>query len=183
MMIVGIDTGLANCGFAVLDFADPASPRLVRVGCIQTTKETKKRNVLASSDNIRRGRELYRALSPVISGAGILCVESISWPRNASAVGKMGLAWGVVAALAEEHGLAVAAASPQEIKKHMTNRKTASKAEIKTAVASIFPSIDAELRRAGVPPSRHEHPVDAVAAVLTCRESDVVRASLAHLRS
>ena len=117
MKVLGIDTGLANYGFAVVEFITPTEMRLDRVGEVTTKKSSKKANVLAASDNVRRAREIYRALDPVFAEVGVICMESQSWPRNASAIGKLGLSFCVTAALAERHGLPVIAASPQAIKK------------------------------------------------------------------
>lgn len=182
MIALGIDTGLAHFGYALISFEDPSDPKLLTLNCLQTQKSKQKANVLASADNVRRARELTCCLEPIFSEANIVCAESISWPRNASAVGKLGMSWGVAAALAEIHGLPFVAASPQQIKKRMTGSASASKQRVQEAVNGVFPRLADFLERARIPQSRHEHPVDAVAAILTCRDSEIMRAALAHLR-
>ena len=54
---------------------------------------------------------------------------------------------------------------------------------MKTGVAEHFPRINSALERAGIPEGRHEHPVDGLAAIVACKNSDVMRAALAHLRA
>ncbi len=182
MIALGIDTGLAHFGYALIEFTSPTDCKLITLQCLKTEPSKKKANVLAASDNVRRARELTRDLEPIFAQAHIVCAESQSWPRNASAIGKLGMSWGVAAALTELHNLPFVAASPQRIKKAMTGRQSASKLQVQKGVEKHFPRLPAFLQRAGIPPTRHEHPVDAAAAVLTCRDSDVMRAALSHLR-
>jgi Holliday junction resolvasome RuvABC endonuclease subunit len=79
------------------------------------------------------------------------------------------LAWGVVVAVAQRHGLPLVQASPQEVKLALVGRKSAPKEEIVAEVERRWPELEL--------PSQvtlQEHAADAVAVVLACLDSPVL---------
>ncbi len=80
------------------------------------------------------------------------------------------MAFGVIAAVAQRHGLPVVQASPQQVKKALCGRRDASKMDVKGAL---------ERRYSGLPwPPQQtlvEHAADALAAAVACLEHQVVR--------
>ena len=181
-LVLGIDPGFAAMGWAVVD---PATMHCKAVGLIRTAKD--KRKVLATADNVKRGRELLVGLAAVLDRWNVAAIasESMSWPRNAGVTGKMGIAWGVIIAVAEIHGLPLVTVSPQDLKRAATGRKNASKTDVFCAatgvgsplgVAGVVPGLLTRLDDSGIPEGKWEHPVDAACAVYATRESDVMRA-------
>jgi crossover junction endodeoxyribonuclease RuvC len=176
--ILGIDPGLANFGWALVDFSNQGE-KLVECGVIRTEKSDEKRNVLASDDNFRRTRDVAKPLLTLFKkyDFAAICAESMSFPRSSSAAAKMAMTWGAIAMLAVEYNLPVSQASPQEIKKTLCGRKDASKEEIEEAVKKRYPTMEGLLDEQKLANSYREHAYDAGAAIITALEtSEVIRA-------
>jgi len=169
--VLGIDPGFAALGLALVEL-EQEGERVRRLEVVTTEPSARKLEVRASDDNLRRTCELAAALEERIGPEVIaLAVEAQSWPRNAGSSVKVALAWGALAAVAQRHGLPVLQASPQEVKRAIAGAKTASKAEVQTAL---------ELRYAEMPdwPARRdqvEHAADALAAAVACLDHAVVK--------
>jgi Holliday junction resolvasome RuvABC endonuclease subunit len=169
--LAGFDPGLANFGWAKVILT--RSDILVRgMGVIRTEPENKKRKVLASDDNVRRARVIARELKGWLPEVSAICAESMSFPRNSSAAAKLGNSWGVVSALSEVYDLPVVQESPQKIKKCVTGNSSAPKDEVRDALIERFACQDF---LKGFPASVHEHAWDALASIVACLDSDVVR--------
>ena len=174
--LLGLDPGFANMGWSVIELASWGE-KLVDAGVLRTEKSDKKRSVLASDDNLRRGREVAEALVAVMDRFHIsaICAESMSFPRSASAAAKMAMCWGSIATLSFERKLPVVQASPQEIKKTLCGKKDASKEEVEAAVKLRYGDFDKYL--ADLAKSYREHAYDSAGAVITALEkSEVIRA-------
>ena len=179
VFVLGIDPGFASIGCAVFQLTTETEvPVLLEV--VRTSKSSAKRNVRASDDNLDRAREIAAEFQRIIAAYDIrlICAETMSFPRNASAAAKMAICWGVIAALAHQHGIPVVQASPQEVKKALCGKKDASKEEVQEAVRSRYSALrsednDTPAALRGIPRSLWEHPFDAAAAVVACRDSDV----------
>lgn len=175
MKVLGLDTGFAFFGWGVVDIS-ASGEMAIAAGCIKTKKSTRK--VLAFDDNFRRGRELYDGLSLVIikHEPKAIAVESMSWPRNAGVTAKLGIAWGVTIALATEFELPVVGVSPQELKRALTGSQKTTKAGMRDAVLEVpgFRRLAGMLAKV-LPRGQHEHPIDAIAAVIATRDTDVMR--------
>lgn len=170
---LGLDPGFADFGWAKVNiYAYRAD--VPAMGVIRTEKSAAKRNVLAVDDNLRRTFEIYDNLSSLFEGVSVVCVESMSFPRNSSAAAKVAMTWGVMASLVKKCGVPLLQVSPQAIKKAVCKKNNASKEEVESAVKSIFPFKAGLLE--DVAPSHHNHAWDALAAVHACMDSDVMRA-------
>lgn len=168
--ILGIDPGFAKCGIAIVELM-PDAERVISLFVACTSKSDKKRKVRASEDNVRRAAELFGMINFPIGGDTIaICAEAQSWPRNAGAIAKIGIAWGVVAGIAARHGLPVLQATPKELKRAVCGRGTASKKEVQAALVERYGELP-------LPPQRglHEHACDALAAVVACLDADVIK--------
>jgi Holliday junction resolvasome RuvABC endonuclease subunit len=190
-ILLGIDPGFAHLGYGALCIAtDGVSLRCDAFGLFETEKSSKKLSVLATEDNLRRAVELYDALDGLIRSLGDeknvlvgLAAEAMSWPRNAAVTGKMGIAWGVVASVSRVHRLPILQVSPQMLKKGVAGAKTATKDEVAAAVLRMVPSAPKAGGRltevaARLPKGKREHPFDALAAALVCRESQAVQMAI-----
>lgn len=190
-LILGADTGFANFGWAVLE-ALPGSPlRLVDAGHIETHKASKLgRDTRQSEDSFARAQYIARELAAVLDKhtVAMTCYECISIPQRPAGAGKwgadsntsvtlkMGLGFGVLAAACEARGIPTCSASPQEIKLAVTGGRSASKAEMMSAIDAMGPISPAALLEArGVPRSKQDHSYDAVGAILACQHSDLFR--------
>jgi len=178
--VLGLDPGFATCGYALVDLTRKDGAPFVDVrslGTLRTAKADKKRKVLAADDNLRRAQELIRALYPLASNAQAIVAESMSFPRNSAAAAKMAMCWGIVATLAEMNDLPIVQATPKEIKIAVAGVGTATKEDVAAAVcAKCGRQFSEELLAQGLPKGMHEHAYDAVASVLACLNSDVLRA-------
>ena len=175
MRVLGIDPGLASLGYALVELTSE-DVIVLSMGCVRTKKTDAKRKVRASDDNIERIREVFRNLYPLTDGIMAICSESQSWPRNASACAKVGMAWGVIGALSELMDVPILQVSPQQLKKVVCGDGTASKAEVAAALNTRFGrDFSIELVENGVPSSAHEHPYDALGAIVSCLDDEVLR--------
>lgn len=171
MIVLGIDSGFASCGLAAVEL-QPGGEKLLRTWVTRTEKSDKKLGVRSADDTARRAREIAAEIEVALTTYKpcAIAVESPSWPRNAGVAAKMGVAFGVVFALAEWRGIPLVMASPQEVKKAMCGAKNASKDEIVLAVERRFPEVEWPRLR-----STWEHAADAIAVVVACLPSDALR--------
>jgi crossover junction endodeoxyribonuclease RuvC len=161
--IIGIDPGFASMGLAHVQLL-AKKERVLRMGVIRTQKSTKKQNILATEDNIKRTSELYSELQKWMNPDVIaICAEGQSWPRNASSSAKVGMAWGVIVAIAEQAGIPIIQASPQEIKKILTGKRSASKLTVQIALIEKY-----ELDLSQAKFTNSDHCFDALAAIVAC---------------
>lgn len=182
-LVLGLDLGLAKCGWALWRLAGSAmvgvTPQLEDLGVWVTEKSDKKREVLSSNDDFRRARELARSLGALLSSAPRLravVVEAKSLPRNAASSCLIGMAWGIFAGEVERRGLPVVQASPQEVRHRLGLSKGMSKLDVRRAVFRTTPNMEGRLTGNKIPESLWEHPVDASAVVLACQDSEILRA-------
>ena len=175
MIVLGVDPGLAHFGWAIYECSPGGGPREApRVGTFTSMPSARRLRVLAADDAVRRCRELAAWLDAMLGACepSVICAEAMSHPRGASAAAKLAMSWGVLAALAERRRLPIIQASPQCCKRAVTSSRTASKAEVQDAVRSRWPGLRWPARVAD-----REHAADALAAIIACLDSDVVRAA------
>jgi crossover junction endodeoxyribonuclease RuvC len=193
MNVLGIDPGFASVGYAVVNISAEYD-QVLAMGVIRTEKANKKAKTRASEDNLVRAKEIAQELATLIDRHHItvICAETMSFPRSSSVAAKMAMCWGVIATLADRYNIPVTQASPQEIKVAVCGKKSASKQEVQTAIHALFPVTDQRVTNCvrtdilrDVPPSLREHPFDALAAVVACKESEVLLLArrMGHARS
>jgi crossover junction endodeoxyribonuclease RuvC len=169
-LLIGIDPGFSSLGLAEVTLL-PNEEIVRRVAVVRTAKSEKKRGVRVSDDNIRRISELAEAVVPWLSSGVIaICAESQSWPRNSSSSGKVGMAWGVVGALAQQRGIPILQATPMEIKRAMTGSGTATKRAVQAALEARYGEIDWPKQR-----TLQEHASDALAAIVACLDHQTIQ--------
>ena len=189
-LLLGIDVGLRRFGVAAV-LVEEGQPRLQGVWCFRTEKSNKKSQVLASSDNVRRGRELWDMLeqnnwamtqfhgdhpeSYWFNGASCICCEAESHPRNASAAAKVALAKGILIAWSECHQIPLVEVSVTQIKMATAGKASASKLEVQEGVARRVGFENLPELLAAMPKGQREHAADAAGAVIASLGSDLVR--------
>jgi len=174
LSLVGLDPGFASLGYVVL-VLDPR-PRVHRFGVMQTSPSAKKHKVLSVEDNVRRTMlisRFLRELATCSSRTVALCAEAMSFPRSSSVAAKMALTWGAIASLSEASGIPILQATPQQAKQGVCGIKTATKEEVQSAVAKLYPEIVA--MRGDIARGAWEHPHDALAVAHVMLKSDVVQ--------
>jgi crossover junction endodeoxyribonuclease RuvC len=174
-VVIGCDPGFGHLGAAVVELS-PKHALVLALHHSSTEKSDKKRSVYASDDNLRRAQELSVSLENLIAAYHpvALCVEAMSFPRNASSAQKVGIAWGVIASLARQYGLPVLQQSPQAIKLAVCGRKDASKEDVQAALHTRYSNLTALDKTAKLTKTVREHPYDALAAVVACLNSEVI---------
>ncbi len=178
VILRGYDPGLAHFGFASLALHARGEEPL-DLGVLKTVKSDAKRKMLTADDNVRRGRELVDALGVSLGdGTRLVCSESFSHPRNSSAAAKLSLSWGIFIAHVHLRDLPLLQASPQEVKLAVCKTKDASKQDIQDALIARYPGADLlgklDARKQNTKEHR-EHAFDALATIVTCLNSEIVR--------
>ena len=164
---MGADPGLGNFGLVITD----SNLKLKEFHCIQTKKGKSR---LAAEDVFLRGQQLTREIESIIKpyDLGVMCAESFSYPRNSSAAAKMAIAWGVICAISERLKVPLVMDSPQNIKKTLTGTAKASKEEIQAAL------IRKKYELPKMAKAKLEHPSDALAAIICCKDTQLFRAAI-----
>lgn len=187
---LNLDPGFRYMGWSITVLPKTGKPEDVRLrglGVIRTKKTDKKRGVLVMDDNFRCAREIASELNMLIEQwrPRLVCFEAASPPQNARTGHQLGLAYGVLAAIVElvasERGLPVVSPSPQQIKKVLCGKRSASKEELTEACWSRLTKIDEgviDWFEDQVPASQRNHAWDSVGALFASLNSDVLRACI-----
>lgn len=174
--ILGIDPGMASTGVGLVEILPTGDLRFVSAGVIRTTKSNKKQNIKAADDTFQRAQHIAGKILHIVEKFDIklICAESMSFPRNASAAAKMAMTWGILATITEERKLPLLQATPQEIKKKLAGAIAASKQDVQKAVQN---RLGAEIAKvlASTPQTQHEHAYDALGAILACEDAEAFR--------
>lgn len=176
IVVMGVDPGLANLGYALVELST-SKIGVLRVedkpilGFIGTELSDKKRGVRVSDDNTRRARELYEPLASLIKAhdVKVICAEAMSYPRSSSASHKMGISWGIIVGLSCQFTLPITQASPTEIKKMVCGNGSASKEDIQKTLATQH-DLDLDL----FAKTKREHPFDALGAVHASLDTEII---------
>lgn len=148
--ILGIDPGLANTGFGVIDFYN-GRYRMVSYGCISTK---------ADMPHGERLLTIYNRLQAVIdefkpTEAGM---ETLYFAKNVSSAMGVSEARGVVSLCLAQHCISLGEYTPNQIKKAVTGNTTADKELVQSFVKLL-------LGLESVP--RPDHAADALAGAIT----------------
>lgn len=187
--ILGVDPGFADMGVALLRLGKTSDQDdVVGMWHVSTTPSSKKSRVLAADDNTDRLRCIAASLRGITdryapTGVSLVTSESLSAARNAASSAKVASAWGVVVAQAEVRSLPILQTLPQPLKLLVAGTKTASKTEVQQALRAKYPRLESKLFSVqqgvfvdkAVPAGKLEHPYDALAAIVACLHSDLVR--------
>ncbi len=149
-IVLGVDPGLANCGWGVVS-EEGSKHVLLDTGCITTS------NKLEGMDRIGF---IYKQLSSVIErySCKVVSVEKLFMFKNVSSVMEVAQVIGVLKLLAFEKGLVYSEHTPLQVKVALTGYGRAEKAQVEKMVRTML-----GIARA-ISPS---HASDAVAIALT----------------
>ena len=149
-MILGVDPGLAHCGWAVIDAGDDGN-QLVSYGCVETEK---------SEDFAKRLGQIYNQVKKLCRQYKIreLAIESIFFAKNIKTAIKVAQAMGAIKAAAQNSGVAVFEYTPLQIKMAITGYGRADKEQ-------IIKMVGESLEKKEI--INDNHAADAAAAALT----------------
>lgn len=140
MKALCIDPGFENIGAAIVEFSgklgDCTNIRVLSVHLLGVTS-TYYPDLYKSSDNFIRTSKIYEQLSDLMrlhKDVSVLCMESMSYSRNASANAKISMALGALSVIASQRNLSVLEAPPQKLKEIIYGKKKLSKKESKELV-------------------------------------------------
>lgn len=155
--VLGVDPGLASCGFGVVDFYRNRCT-LVEYGVIETSPET---------PHPARLLFIYREMSRVVkefspAEAGM---ETLYFAKNVTSALCVAEARGVVSLCLAEHGVCLAEYAPNTIKRAVSGVARADKRSVQEAVKLL-------LGLKEIP--RPDHAADALAVAITHAHSTSV---------
>lgn len=151
-MILGIDPGLENTGWGVIETRkQKAESRMVQTGVIKTKK---------SQRSQERLKYIYEEIKRIIKKYGVeeMAMESLYFAKNAKSALKVAEAIGVVKVAAAETGVEVFEYSPLQIKMALVGYGRAEKGQVEEMVKRSL-----NLKET----IRPSHAADALAAALT----------------
>ncbi|HCU54942.1 TPA: crossover junction endodeoxyribonuclease RuvC [Candidatus Shapirobacteria bacterium] len=153
-MILGIDPGLANTGFAVLETSDSGQENEIKL------KECGVWLTKSSESDVERLKEIYMELEKIIKKYGVerIAVESLFFAKNAKSALPVAEAIGVIKVCGANLGLEVVTYTPLQIKMALVGYGRAEKFQVEEMVRA---SLNLEK------PISPSHAADAVAAALT----------------
>jgi crossover junction endodeoxyribonuclease RuvC len=150
MIVLGIDPGLSETGYAVLEVGK-GRPRVHASGCAKTNgRQTLEARVRAIYDELLSVAARWRPELAVLEGL----YSEYAYPRTAILMGHVR---GVICLAADQAGARVLEVSPAEVKKALTGSGRASKEQIKRAVTRMLSLCE---------PPDSEHICDAIALAL-----------------
>lgn len=174
--VMGLDPGFSAFGVAVLELgADWTKPIFMHT--IRTKPTNKRQKLLATEDNFDRLQFVAEELGKIVLAYELVAIgaESMSFPRNSSSSAKVGMTWGVIAAISLQRNLPVFQCSPQHLKGKLTGSKQASKDDVSNALRKMYPNVDFEDLLKKLPMGAHEHAWDALASVVVCLDAEPVK--------
>lgn len=150
-MILGIDPGLANLGWAVVSENEDGDHSLKECGCVVTKKD----DVSGKRLNI-----IYDELERIIKEfkVEVMAIETLFFAKNLKSAMKVAEVIGMIKLCGEKNKLKVIGYTPLQVKMALVGYGRADKDQVETMVRTIL-----NLKE-GISPS---HASDAVAIALT----------------
>ena len=174
MIILGIDPGFANFGWAVVQFEKAQPPRLLASGVIRT--DARAGRLTVSESNAQRCGQIADALVDIMDNwrPWIIGTEAQSWTRRHKADVQVAQAFGIIFALAGVDGCPVVHLPPQVVKQKICGVKSATKQQIQDALADRL--VDYGPTIGQIPKTTRHHAADAAAVALAAQTSDLALA-------
>lgn len=130
MRILTNDPSITAWGWAVVEFIN-GQPSILASGCIKTAPDYKKKRIRKSDDRVRRFEDIARELQRIYDKYNIDWVlsELPHGSQNASAAVMIGAVAGLISCYAVINELPIEWYSEGDAKKHLLNKRSASKNE------------------------------------------------------
>lgn len=176
MKVLAADIGFGATGLAVLSLRG-GQPGLVAFSCVHTAPEHKKRGIYVAHDDVRRAQEITRGIAEAYAAndcRGLICELPSAGAQGAKPNRAMGIATGLIAALAEVLRCPVEWITPGESRAAAIGRQSAPKGEnikhlVMAAMQERYPEI------AGLKLADKEHIADALATFEAARGRQMLR--------
>lgn len=126
--------------FTAWGYAVVSGENVITTGCIKTEPEHKKRRIRKGDDTVRRISEINHNLINLIKthNINLILCELPHGSQNASAAVMIGAVTAIMQTLADTFNIAIEWYSEQDSKKHLLNKKAATKQEVIDAVKSKY---------------------------------------------
>lgn len=130
MRVLTNDPSITAWGWAVVEFVN-GNPVILDSGCIKTSSEAKKKRIRKSDDRVRRFEEVALELQRIHDRFDIDWVvsELPHGSQSASAAVMIGATAGILSTFATCYSLPIEWYSEGDSKKHLLNKRSASKEE------------------------------------------------------
>ena len=137
MRVLGLDPGFATFGFAEA-YAMRDQLLFTKLGAFFTVKDD---DASAATDLFERCRDITSNLL-ALNVPDLLCVEAMSYPRNASSATKLGASHGVIAAVVEScFECGVTMLSPYQARKVLTGLKKPTEQDAHEHLLALYPEV------------------------------------------
>lgn len=164
--VVGFDPSLRNWGIARAEL-DLETMELSDLALdIMQPRDEKGKQVRKNSMDLERARQLSEAAQFYADQADVICVEVPVGSQSARAMASYGVCLGVLGSLLAQ-GKTIIQLSPEQVKKHFTGKKDASKDLMMAKAAEMFPKTNIPRNHDGsINMSKFEHQADAIASLV-----------------
>jgi crossover junction endodeoxyribonuclease RuvC len=171
VIVLGIDPSLCNTGIAAIALGG-IGERIVELEVVRTSPSGKKRRIRGSDDDVRRVEAIVERLDAAVAKHRpvALVMEAPAGSKGARAARALALAAAAVVAVAKLRGIPFLQVQPSDVKRAMCGARNASKDDVILAVERRFNEVPWPM-----PESVWEHAADAIGAVISSLDADVVR--------
>lgn len=176
--ILAIDPSFTNTGWCFASWNSETKSLEIHRGGLITTEKASVKTIRRSSDDLRRAKEIARALDDLLSvlDADMVFAEIPTGTQSARASWALGIAMGCLAGVAvKTHMIEV---TPTMTKLASIGRKDATKEEIIAWAFNKYPHLPWIKGRNGISP-RNEHMADSVGVLHAGFEHEEFRDSMA----
>jgi len=165
--IITLDVSLRATGFAVVD-AGQQPELLLQYGYIPTMPD-KKRRGRQTEDDIRRVSLIVLQLRTLLEQwqPALIVAELPSWSQSSRGAVAQGISLGILGALRVMNAVPCLWVDPQETKIGATGGKKASKSQVQTAVARVWPALECRND------DEREAVCDSLGALMFARSTDL----------
>jgi Holliday junction resolvasome RuvABC endonuclease subunit len=176
--ILCVDLAFANVGCAVADVTGGKPEPILYVDTIHTEspppKKRAKMKVSIASEDLRRAKEIAVELYSLIEKykPKVIFAEIPTGASKSSKAAKaMGIAKGVLVAIAAIYEIPLVAITPRAAKRAATNNVDASKSEVKKSIRKEFSYFKGWLKGRGgaILEGKNEHVYDALSVLMAAR--------------
>ena len=132
MKVLGIDPGLNNVGYAILETAKNNSVTYIRSGVIKTNPK---------NDLPSRLHKIYSSLDEIINSyqLDIICIEEVFVNMNAKSTMLLSFARGAILTAIGKYNIETVELAPNFIKKTVVGSGRADKIQIQKMISMILP--------------------------------------------
>jgi Holliday junction resolvasome RuvABC endonuclease subunit len=172
LIVLGVDPGFANVGFAILAISevDGCSATCLHAETFRTKREP---GADREKDNHRRTLEIALRAAELLSewDATVAVLERPSLPRDGRTKYVLGLAFGALYGAIRASGASVELVHPQDLKATLCGgNRSASKEAVDSACRRLCPSCGGRLD--AIRRGERDHASDAIGAVLAWLEAE-----------